>query len=247
MSIRLEKLEIAAGGRKLLGSLDLSFAAASRTAILGVSGTGKTTLLRTIAGLQVAASGRVWIDDQLVTDGARVPVAPHRRGLAMVFQDLGLWPHLTVSEHLRFAAGPQAPADWLQELVAVVGLDGLQKRRPASLSGGEQQRLALIRALASRPRRLLLDEPFTSLDLVLRQGLCELVDELQRRYGFTLLLVTHDPLEALRLAERVILLGPGEILWDGPAGEFRSAQTEQLADLNRALERWTAPVMSGRR
>ncbi|RME19988.1 MAG: ATP-binding cassette domain-containing protein, partial [Deltaproteobacteria bacterium] len=131
-----------------------------------------------------------------------------------------------------------------------VGLGGKEDRRPATLSGGERQRLALVRALASNPRRLLLDEPFTSLDLELRLGLCELVDGLQLSYGFTLLLVTHDPLEAVRLADRIVVLEPGRLVWDGPAEHFLSVKGESPAGLSQALERWIHPrpdAVQGRR
>ena len=241
MTVRCEKLELAVGRRRILGPLDLDLPAGCRVAVLGASGTGKTTLLRTLAGLMPAAAGRVWIGDRLATDGARTILPPNERGISMVFQDLGLWPHMTVRQHLEFASGGRTRRDMLRDLVELVGLSGMDRRRPASLSGGERQRLALIRALASGPRRLLLDEPFTSLDLVLKLSLCELVSGLQKRYGFTLVLVTHDPLEALRLADRIVLLQPGSIVWDGPAVEFLSSGAGQLEELNRALDRWTSP------
>ena len=182
-------------------------------ALLGPSGCGKTTALRCIAGFETADSGTVTLDGQtLVGDGISVP--PERRGIGFVFQDYALFPHLTVRENVAFGLrgmtkkACRARAD---EVLRLVGLGGLEERKPYALSGGQQQRVALARAIAPRPRLLLLDEPFSNLDALLRQEMRERVRDLLKKERMTALLVTHDQEEALSFADRVAVMQNGRI------------------------------------
>jgi iron(III) transport system ATP-binding protein len=176
--------------------------------VTGPSGSGKTTLLRLLAGLIEPTRGRVLEDGRVVNGGgARVP--PHRRRLGMVFQGLGLWPHLTVREHLQFSAA--APSSTrrqrmraVEETLAATGLAPLSGRYPAELSGGEKQRVAFARAIAGAPRLLLLDEPLTSLDPALREDLLGLIESQGKVPGRTLVIVTHEEIVARRVARRVL-------------------------------------------
>src|SRR5687768_15930316 len=198
MRIELRNVAASYGPQAALRGVSLAVAEGELLALLGPSGSGKSTLLFAIAGLQ-PVDGVVLIDGQ---DVARVP--PRARDIGMVFQDLALWPHLTVAAHLRFVLdGARGQAERVRELLGELELTGLSERLPAELSGGEAQRLALARALVTRPRVLLLDEPLGALDRRLRDRMIGLVRQAHERYRPATVLVTHDYDEALVLADRV--------------------------------------------
>ena len=174
MSARVEVSDlICRRGEFTLGPVSFSAAAGARCAIVGPSGSGKTTLLRCLAGLERADSGTIAIGDRVVADGRRHE-APDQRQLGLVFQEGALWPHLTALQHLTFAA-PGLAVDAARALLRRGGIDHLESRRPAKMSGGEAQRLGLLRALAPEPAVLLLDEPLRSVDVHLRDALVLLV------------------------------------------------------------------------
>lgn len=221
--IEVLEVTVEVKGKVLLDRVSLRGGPGERIAVFGASGSGKTTLLRVIAGLEERLTrGSVSLDGVVASAPGGAFMPPHQRGVALLFQDLALWPHMTVEQHLRFPLGSSGlprgqVCRRVDEAIVWVGLGGRDRTRPGELSGGEQQRLALARALISRPRRLLLDEPFSSLDLPLRREMSDLVLDLHRRLGFTLLLVTHDPAEVSALAERVVVLDGGRVSWTGPA------------------------------
>ncbi len=201
--------------------LDVGFESGSTvTAIMGPSGAGKTTLLQCIAGVVRPTAGRVVLDgERLFDDDARGFVPPHRRRVAMVFQSLALFPHLTVWENVAYGIRGEAPRArrdianaWLERVRA----GGLAGRAPSTLSGGEAQRVALARALASAPRLLLLDEPFSALNQALRVELGALLRELLAEASLPTLLVTHDLADARRMASRILQLDAGRIVSDDP-------------------------------
>jgi iron(III) transport system ATP-binding protein len=238
-SIVLEKVAVNVGSKRILDAISLEVEQGERVAILGPSGSGKTTLLRVVAGIcQTPVQGRVLLHGQVANEKNSIGLKPHERELAMVFQDLALWPHMSVRRHLNFVAKPQTEAKELLGWIEAVGLKGREQARPAELSGGERQRLALARALASRPRCLLLDEPFNSLDLPLRKEMLDLVLAFHQKAGFSLLHVTHDPQEAKRVADRVVLLESGCIAWDGSARDLERSGVPALDRLADALEWW---------
>ncbi len=199
--------------------LDAAFEVSSTiTAIMGPSGAGKTTLLECIAGLVRPSVGRIAIDDALMFDSdAGVFVAPHRRRIALVFQSLALFPHLSVLENVAYGlrggtrrARRAEAMSWLER--ARVG--ALARRAPATLSGGEAQRVALARALATQPRLLLLDEPFSALNQALRAELGEVLRALVATTSVPALLVTHDLADAKRIASRILSLEAGQLISD---------------------------------
>ncbi|TDE99020.1 ABC transporter ATP-binding protein [Occultella glacieicola] len=212
-------------GTTAVAGVDLDVAVGEVVALLGPSGCGKSSLLRAVAGLEPLAAGRVAWDG---ADLADVPV--HRRGFGLMFQDGQLFTHRDVAGNvaygLEMARVPAAERrDLVDELLELVGLAGYQRRPVATLSGGEQQRVALARSLAPRPRLLLLDEPLSALDRALRERLASDLHDILRRAGTTSLYVTHDHDEAFTVADRVAVMRAGELvqvgtpaaLWAAPA------------------------------
>ena len=178
--------------------------------VLGPSGCGKTTLLRLVAGFERPDGGGVEIDGRAVA-GPRRYLPPEERRIGMVFQESALFPHLDVAGNIGFGLARRGREERVAELVALVGLAGLQRRMPHELSGGQQQRVALARALAPDPALILLDEPFSSLDATLRSQLRGEVREILRTAGATTLFVTHDQAEALEISDRVAVMRAGRI------------------------------------
>jgi len=206
------------GERVVLEGLSLEVEAGSLTAILGGSGSGKTTLLRLLAGFERVDAGTIALGGRVV-DGPRQFVPPERRRIGYVPQEGALFPHLTVAGNVAFGlrAGGigrrrGAHEARVRELLALVGLGGFEKRYPHHLSGGERQRVAVARALANRPALVLLDEPFSSLDVELRTAMRREVVDVLRTAGATAILVTHDQDEALSIADRVAVLQRGAIV-----------------------------------
>ena len=208
-------------GGEVLSDVSLAIEKGERLVILGPSGCGKTTILRLIAGFIAPDRGEVAIEGEVVSRAARILVPPARRGLGMVFQDLALWPHLTVMGNVAFGLKmkrvPRAERERrVLELLRLVGLEEYADRKPAELSGGQQQRVALIRALALRPRVLLMDEPLSSLDEELNAKLRREIVGIQEKLGVTLVYVTHDREETREIATRVIRMRKGRIESSGP-------------------------------
>lgn len=197
-----------------LHGVSLQLRPGARVAILGPSGAGKSTLLRLLAGLEPPSYGQIALDGIVVSRPGEIVVAPHRRSVSMVFQDLALWPNLSALDNvvLGLAASSLslgARRERAREVLDLVGVGTLSQRVPAALSGGEQQRVALARALAVQPAYLLLDEPFASVDLATKARLFDEIQLLADQSGFALLLVTHDPLEALALCRDALVLEGG--------------------------------------
>ena len=194
----------------VLRGVELDVPVGSFTAILGPSGSGKTTLLRILAGFDRLDAGSVVIGGQVMEDGRRF-VRPQRRGIGYVPQEGALFPHLTVADNVGFGV-PRGERKGIAHLLEMVGLTGLERRYPYQLSGGQQQRVALARALAIQPKVVLLDEPFSSLDASLRDGVRRDVARILAEANATTILVTHDQDEALGLADQIAVLNEGCIV-----------------------------------
>lgn len=207
------------GGGKGVDGLDLMVRQGELLVLVGPSGSGKTTTLRVIAGLEEATSGTVWIAGQEVT---KLP--PRERNVAMVFQGLGLYEHLSAFENLAFGLKARGQGSGVrsqvEEIASQLGIQHLLQRKPGELSGGEQQRVALGRALVRQPAALLLDEPLSSLDPPLRSELRRLLKELQQRLKVTTVYVTHDQGEAMSLGERIAVIKDGKIEQVGTPAEI---------------------------
>jgi len=214
--LRLGSVTKRYGHRTAVDDVSLDVHVGESVVILGPSGCGKTTVLRLIAGLERPDMGEIWLDGRVVAQAGRNLSPPHERRLGYVFQDLALWPHLTVGESLDFVMGSAAVprterAKRTREILTLVRIDTLADRHPHELSGGEQQRAALARALVGRPQLLLLDEPFSSLDPDLRKTLRAELDSLQHALELTTVYVTHDREDAAALANRIVEMRQGGI------------------------------------
>ena len=223
MFLSLESVAVryakAPSGRAAVEGVTLGLQAGQIGVLIGPSGCGKTSLLRAVAGLERCAAGRVSIAGQTLSDAATGLHLPSElRQIGMVFQDYALFPHLTVAQNVAFGvAHLDRPArqQRVQQMLDLVGLGHAAKRPPHELSGGQQQRVALARALAPKPRLLLLDEPFSSLDVDLRERLAQEVRVILKDSGTTVLLVTHDQLEAFAVGDVIGVMNRGHLeQWD---------------------------------
>jgi putrescine transport system ATP-binding protein len=209
--LRIEAVVKKFGGFRAVDRLSLDIRAGEFFALLGPSGCGKTTLLRMLAGFETPDEGRILLDGKDIAQ-----VLPHRRPVNMMFQNYALFPHLTVRDNIAFglkrAGMARSKIDTrVAEMVALVKLEGLEKRKPDQLSGGQKQRVALARSLARRPQVLLLDEPLAALDKKLRESTQLELMELQRRLGMTFVIVTHDQEEAMTVAGRIGVMDAGRL------------------------------------
>jgi sn-glycerol 3-phosphate transport system ATP-binding protein len=208
------------GETTAVGGIDLVVPDGAFTVLLGPSGCGKSTTLRLIAGLDTATGGRIRIAGRDVTE-----LPPARRGLAMVFQNYALFPHLSVAENILFGLKVRrVPAAERRRRMAraadILGLGTLLKRKPSQLSGGQQQRVALARAIVAEARLCLMDEPLSNLDAKLRAEMRTEIRDLQRRLDMTMIYVTHDQAEALSMADQVVLMRDGRIEQDAAPAEL---------------------------
>lgn len=216
-----------------VSALSLQLPAGALGVLIGPSGSGKTSLLRAIAGLEQAASGRLLLDGR-VLDGDGQRVSAEERRIGMVFQDFALFPHLDIATNVGFGLRHQSRAErrqTVEAMLTLVGLPDAHRKYPHQLSGGQQQRVALARALAPQPRLLLLDEPFSSLDVELRERLAADVREIIKRTGTTALMVTHDQMEAFAVGDLVGVMRDGKLeQWDAPYTLYHRPATRFVAD-----------------
>ena len=220
-AIELRAVSKAYNARTVVDSISASIEPGERVVLLGPSGCGKTTVLRLVAGLETPDSGAISINGSRVAEASRNLVEPEQRRIGMVFQDLALWPHMTVCQHLEFAlryAPRNKAADTparIREVLEMVRLVDHAQAKPGALSGGQQQRIALARALIGNPTIVLMDEPLSSLDPELNLHLRREILRLHAALGFTLVYVTHSREEAANIGSRVIAMRQGR-LSDGP-------------------------------
>jgi putative spermidine/putrescine transport system ATP-binding protein len=220
VSIEIREATVFYGANRVLDRVSLSAAGGEFIALLGASGCGKTTLLRAICGFVDLASGSIVVGGQDVTR-----LSPERRNIAMVFQSYALWPHMTVAQNIGYGLKlrhvKRAEVDArIDELLAMLHLDGLGQRKVTALSGGQRQRVALGRALAISPQVLLLDEPLSNLDARIREDVRHEIKTLQQRLGITTVHVTHDRQEAMVMADRIVILNAGHIAQVGTPEEI---------------------------
>ena len=229
--LEVQNLNRAFDGQRVVADVSFGVPAGQAACLLGPSGCGKSTTLRMIAGVDMQDSGRIFVDGKLVCDTVfRLP--PERRAIGLMFQDFALFPHLPVSENVAFGlkGGHAANRARVAELLDRVRMTSHIDSYPHELSGGEQQRVALARALAPRPRVLLMDEPFSGLDERLRDGIRDETLALLKEEGTAVLLVTHEPHEAMRMADQILLMRDGRIVQQGaPYNLYNAPADRQVA------------------
>ena len=235
MFLSVSQLSVAYAGRSraAVAGVSLGLAAGEIGVLIGPSGCGKTTLLRAVAGLEAASGGQIALSGTVVSRPGH-SLAPEQRRIGMVFQDYALFPHLTVGRNVAFGIHALARAEQaarVAEVLALVGLEGSAARYPHELSGGQQQRVALARALAPRPQLMLLDEPFSNLDVDLRERLAHEVRDILKAAGATALFVTHDQLEAFAIGDVIGVMHEGHLhQWDDAYTLYHRPATRFVAD-----------------
>lgn len=233
LSVAQLSIQYAGASQAAVDKVSLGLAAGDIGVLIGPSGCGKTTLLRAVAGLERASGGSIRLGGEVVSS-EQLHMPAEQRRIGMVFQDYALFPHLTVERNVAFGLQHlerDARAARVREVLALVGLDGMQARYPHELSGGQQQRVALARALAPSPRLLLLDEPFSNLDVDLRERLAHEVRGILKAAGATALFVTHDQLEAFAIGDVIGVMHQGHLhQWDDAYALYHRPATRFVAE-----------------
>jgi iron(III) transport system ATP-binding protein len=230
LRLKVKNLVRAFGGKRVVNDLSLDIAAGQVTCLLGPSGCGKSTTLRMIAGVETLDSGIIEIDGTVMADGPKSR-PPEARSVGLMFQDFALFPHLTVAQNVGFGLSGAASDKALRvdALLERVTLSGFGSKHPHQLSGGEQQRVALARALAPRPKVMLMDEPFSGLDNRLRDGIRDATLDILKAEGTAVLLVTHEPDEAMRMGDEIALMRDGAIVQRGAPYNIYNAPVDREA------------------
>ncbi len=231
--LQLKEIECRYQNNTVINKLSLHVNQGSLVCLLGSSGCGKTTVLRAIAGFEPIYHGKITMGDKLLSKpGFREP--PEKRKLGMVFQDYALFPHMTISQNVSFGLKNKSPAEnreIVARLLKLVGIDGFEKRFPHELSGGQQQRVALARALAPQPDIILMDEPFSNLDVDLRERLSIEIKDILKKEGITGILVTHHQDEAFALSDQIGVMNEGKILqWDTASNIYHEPANRFVAN-----------------
>lgn len=230
--LTIDSITVAYGPNPVVQKLSLSLAEGEIGCLLGASGCGKTTVLRAIAGFEPVRAGAIRLHDDIVAAPHR-SLPPEARRIGVVFQDYALFPHLTVADNVGFGLHRVTPSQRrsrVADMLELVGLAHVEQRYPHELSGGQQQRVALARALAPQPRLMLMDEPFSNLDVTLRERLAEEVRAILKRAGATAILVTHDQREAFAVADRVGVMTGGNLRqWDTPYALYHQPADRYVA------------------
>jgi len=229
--IELKNITHAYGTKKVLEDLSLNIESGRLTCLLGGSGSGKTTILRLIAGLETPEKGKIFIQDKLVTDEQQILVPPDERTLGFIFQDLALWPHFTVYQNVAFGLEErkdQHIEKKVFEILSFFGLKAFAEKYPHQLSGGQQQLVAISRALVLEPKILLMDEPLSGLDVKLKRKILEHIKDLKKNFDVTLIYVTHDHREAFTIADQIIVLNEGKVVETAGAEEIKRSKNEYV-------------------
>ncbi|OUS30311.1 hypothetical protein A9Q99_07525 [Gammaproteobacteria bacterium 45_16_T64] len=220
--LSLQDVAVRYASKTIVENINVDLAEGEIGCLLGPSGCGKTTLLRTIAGFEKLAAGKIFLRNKEVSNVARA-IPPEKRRVGMVFQDYALFPHLTVAQNIAFGLSHLKKTerqDRVDQLLTLTDLSDTKTRYPHQLSGGQQQRIALARALAPKPDILLMDEPFSNLDVELREHLAHDIRQLIKSEKMTAILVTHDQQEAFATADKIALLNAGKLVQWGTANEL---------------------------
>ncbi len=248
MALGFQNITHCYGKNTVLSELNLEADTGDITCLFGASGSGKSTLLRIAAGLEPVQHGQVLLNSRILADAQSSP-PPEKRPIGLMFQESALFPHMSIADNITFglsgtkSSEKQAVVDhWL----AAIGLEGFGDRPPHTLSGGQAQRVALARSLAPRPEVLLMDEPYASIDTILRKHLRETTRQTLKEHGTTAIFVTHDPVEAMAMADRIAILEDGCIVQYGePQALFETPRTAAIANLFGGAQPIAARAVQG--
>ena len=215
--------------KKVLKDINLELEKGQIISILGKSGSGKSTLLNIIAGFERANSGSLKINNQVIFN-KKINIEPQNRNIGFVFQNYALFPHLNVEKNLLFGVKDKKNKTLVKELLEMIDLGGYEKKYPHELSGGEQQRVSIARVLATNPNIILLDEPFSSIDTLLKAQIEKDLLALIKKSGKTAIFVTHDPKEAMAISDKIVFIQDGKIIqYDTPQNIYYKPKSKELA------------------
>ena len=229
--IKLKNISYKYSDKPILTHLNLGIEAGTITYILGSSGSGKTTILRLIAGLETPDEGEINIEGKPVSQKETILIPSQKRQIGYIFQDLALWPHMTIYKNIAF--GPENIKeenieDKVIEVLSFFGLEEYAQKFPHQLSGGQQQMVAIARALVLKPKILLMDEPLASLDVKSKRKILEYIVTIKNRYNLTIVYVTHDHREAFAIADRIVVINEGKIQESGSVEQIKQSNNEYI-------------------
>ena len=215
------------GGKETFRNLSLNVIKNNLTCLLGGSGCGKTTILRLIAGLEKPQSGKIKINNKIVTEENRIIIPPHKRNVGFIFQDLALWPHFTVYRNIAFGLEERGENDVKSKVFDMLEFFGIgehSEKYPNQLSGGQKQLVAIARALVLKPEILLMDEPLTNLDVKLKRKILEYIKKLKQNFDLSIIYVTHDHREAFAISDEIVVMDEGKIMKTGTVEEIKNSE-----------------------
>lgn len=227
--IKLNNITHYYGANPVLQNLTLNIEANRLTCLLGGSGSGKTTILRLIAGLEIPQSGQIIIQDNIVTENQKIIAPPHKRNLGYIFQDLALWPHFTIYKNIAFGLNERKEKNVMDTVFKMLDFFGLQEhaeKYPHQLSGGQKQLVAISRSLVLKPKILLMDEPLANLDVKLKRKILKHIKNLKQNFDLTIVYVTHDHKEAFAIADKIVVLNEGKIEETGNVEQIKKSENE---------------------
>jgi len=227
--VSLQNISKSFGKTPIINNISLNFSKGKFICLLGSSGSGKTTILRLMAGLEKLDDGKIYLNGKLVNEKGRILIASSQREIGFIFQDLALWPHLTVYENIAFGlkikkAEKAKISAKISEILDFFCIEGHQNKYPNQLSGGQQQLVAIARSLVLNPQILLMDEPLANLDVKLKSKIRNQIKNLTKDFSITIIYVTHDHHEAFKLADEIVIINDGKIVEIGAPEEIHKSE-----------------------
>ncbi|MFL3007446.1 MAG: ABC transporter ATP-binding protein [Candidatus Neomarinimicrobiota bacterium] len=217
--LKVENLHKSYGKEKVLHGVNLHINSGEIVTIVGSSGSGKTTLLRLISGLEIPDSGKIVIKENEVNSSSTFS-SPEKRNCSLVFQDYALFPNMSMFDNIYFGRGSKENKEKVEDLINITNIENILDKFPHECSGGEQQRVALVRSMAIQPELILMDEPLSNLDYHLKSKISTLICEIIKKFKTTAVIVTHDIMDAMKISDRIIVFGSGNIIQDGTPNEI---------------------------